>query len=180
MCADKNMKIMRSFPAGCHTALLCLGSNLGEREALIKRAEELIDKKCGPVTGRSGIYETQAWGSDSRLAYLNQVLEIRTSLTPAGLLNELLGIERELGRERTGDRNADRLIDIDILFFNNLVTEEMELVIPHPRLHERRFVLVPLGEIAPGFIHPVFNKSVRSLLSECPDALAVNPYRPGG
>jgi len=173
------MKIMSSFPEGRNTAILCLGSNLGKREELIVNAVTLIARKCGKITKQSGLYETEAWGSDSERAYLNKVLEINTELAPLSLLKEILKIERELGRERTADRNADRLIDIDILFYNNLITEGKELSIPHPRLHERRFVLVPLNEIAPSLVHPVFNKTVQNLLEHCSDRLEVNPFGPG-
>jgi 2-amino-4-hydroxy-6-hydroxymethyldihydropteridine diphosphokinase len=104
---------------------------------------------------------------------LNQVLKVKTSLTPQELIDEILKIEKSLGRERQ-EKYGPRLIDIDILFFDNEVIKSKSLTIPHPQLHNRRFVLVPLNEIAPRFIHPVLKKSIAQLLLECPDKLDVN------
>jgi 2-amino-4-hydroxy-6-hydroxymethyldihydropteridine diphosphokinase len=171
---------MTSIPGNSNTAILCLGSNLGNRLSFLEQAADLITKKCGRVTKRSGIYETAAWGSDSDHNYLNQVLQVETALSAPELLKTILTIEHKLGRERTHDRNADRTIDIDILFFNNEISEEKHLTIPHPRLQERRFVLVPLNEIVPDLVHPVFQKSVKYLLRHCNDPLQVHLFAERG
>jgi len=158
------------------TAYLLLGSNLGDRLDFLERAAGLIASRAGLVVRTSGVYETAPWNSTVDLSYLNQAVCIETALVPQELLRVLLDTERELGRVRDGQINGPRTIDIDILFYASQVIDVAGLSVPHPRLHMRRFVLVPLFEIAPDFIHPVFNRSVRQLLFDCSDSLAVEPY----
>jgi 2-amino-4-hydroxy-6-hydroxymethyldihydropteridine diphosphokinase len=148
---------------------LLLGSNLGNRNYNIREAVRQTGQMAGSVRTLSGIYETEPWGFKSELLFFNQAVEIESSLIPDELLKVILEIEANLGRKRDGARYNSRTIDIDILFFSNQIIQLPGLVIPHPLLHLRRFVLVPLAEIAGTYIHPVFNKSVRDLLSECPD-----------
>lgn len=147
---------------------LGIGSNLGNREKNIEEAVQKIGDLTGPVINSSSIYETEPWGFSSENKFLNIVIEVETKLKPSGLLKRLLMIESILGRVREGKKYPSRVIDIDILLYNNKIMEADDLVIPHPWMHERKFVLVPLCEIAPDFVHPVLNKSVSNLLKECP------------
>jgi len=155
-----------------NVSYILTGSNLGNRLEYLMNAKEAIAKTTGPVVHASSIYETAAWGLEDQPSFLNQALEIHTTFSASLLLDRLLKIEEDLGRKRDV-KYGPRLIDIDILFFNNEVIEQKGLTIPHPQLHNRRFALQCLGDIAPTFVHPVFNKSVRELLVECVDPLAV-------
>lgn len=155
---------------------LILGSNLGEKENIIEKAEDLITIRAGLVKATSSIYETEPWGTIEPLSYLNAVIRIETELDPFSLLEVLLQIEKELGRKRNGIKNQPRTIDIDILFFNEEIINHKDLVIPHERLQYRNFVLIPLAEIAPDFIHPVLKVSVMNLLESCNDNRWVRKY----
>lgn len=153
-------------------AFLCLGGNLGNREENLKSAINSIEKKVGTITKVSSVYETAAWGNTDQPAYLNQVLEINTELSSTELLITCLEVEKELGRTRNV-KWENRLIDIDILFFNTEIIDLPELKIPHPLLHQRAFVLKPLNEIATEFLHPILNKKVKELFENCTDQLKV-------
>ena len=157
-----------------NVAFLCLGGNIGNRIENIKACKEQIAQNCGKITGVSGIYETEAWGSDSKNKYLNQVIKINTKLNAKKLLAALLKIEKDLGRNRTANRNSDRTMDIDILFFNSDIITEKDIEIPHPRLHERNFVLKPLNDIASKIEHPILKKTVSELLNLSKDKLKVD------
>jgi len=148
---------------------LGIGANLGNRENNIFLAVEKIRELIGPVINVSPVYETEPWGFKSENKFLNIVIEVETKIKPSGLLGRLMMIESLLGRVRDGKQYTSRTIDIDILLYNNKVLETKVLVIPHPRMHERKFVLVPLCEIAPDMVHPVLKKNMRELLKECPD-----------
>jgi len=150
------------------------GSNDGDRLSNLYRAKEFIEHRIGNLISISHIYETEPWGYASIKSFYNQCLYLESTLEPENILMGIIGIEREMGRIRSGESYTDRIIDIDILFYNNLIINTKELTIPHPRLHERRFVLVPLAEIAEDFIHPVFEKSIIRLLQECEDSHSVN------
>jgi 2-amino-4-hydroxy-6-hydroxymethyldihydropteridine diphosphokinase len=152
---------------------LLIGGNMGDRLQNLHQAIALIAATCGPVIQQSAVYETAAWGKTDQAAFLNQALLLTTLLTPQELITAILSVEEQMGRRRM-ERNGPRVIDIDIIFYNDRVMHEPHLTIPHPQLQNRRFVLVPLVEIAPAFVHPVFHKTVRELLSECKDDLAVN------
>lgn len=162
-----------------HQAWLSLGSNLGRREAVLDRALGLIGERLGEIVIRSGLYESDAWGFQSGNAFLNCCLELRTPLEPGDLLQGALEIEKELGRKRTvrgktPGKDAlgpytDRVIDIDILLFGQRVFKDKGITIPHPRMNERLFVLMPLEEIAPGLRHPLSGMTIRELRELCTD-----------
>lgn len=151
---------------------LATGSNMGDKAANLATALELIELYVGDVTQVSGVYRTAAWGIEDQPDFLNQALTVDTNLTPENLLLAVMEIEKKMGRERL-IRWGERLIDIDILFYGQLVSHSQRLTIPHPFIQERNFVLQPLLEIAPDLIHPVFQKSIRELAAACPDPLAV-------
>jgi 2-amino-4-hydroxy-6-hydroxymethyldihydropteridine diphosphokinase len=153
-------------------AYLLTGGNEGDRYLNMQQARTNIEHICGRLLLVSSLYETAPWGKTDQPDFLNQVLLIETKRSPAELLKALLQIEEKGGRIRT-IKNAPRTIDIDILFYNRLVIEEPGLTIPHPRIADRRFVLEPLNEISPGFVHPVLHKTIQRLLLECTDELAV-------
>jgi deoxyguanosine kinase len=157
-------------------AFLCLGGNLGDRLENIEKALVRI-KKIGKIVKRSSIYETEAWGVDSEYPYLNMCIELLTKLNAAGLMDSLLKIEKELGRKRS-KQHTDRIIDIDILFYNDEVIKTKTVQVPHPRLHLRNFVLVPLAEIAPKLIHPKLKRSISVLKKQCKDKLKVTKFNP--
>lgn len=153
-----------------NTAILLIGGNLGDRVANLQEAVSRIDRVAGKVVKTSALYETAPWGNVQQPDYLNQALEIQTSLDALTLLRTLLEIETEIGRIRRQMWGA-RVIDIDMLFFNQEVIDLPELKIPHPRLAARRFVLVPLQEILPHWVHPVLQQDITTLLAQCTDEL---------
>ncbi len=154
------------------TTYLLLGSNLGNRLDLLEQARALILSHIGVITQASGIYETAAWGLENQQAFLNQVLAVETTLIPEDLLKQINNLEAELGRIRLVRWGA-RVIDIDILYYADLVLQTQRLTIPHPELQNRRFTLVPLAEIAPDYVHPALQQSNRQLLAQCSDKLPV-------
>jgi 2-amino-4-hydroxy-6-hydroxymethyldihydropteridine diphosphokinase len=146
------------------TVYLALGTNLGNRLANLKAAREALTPQMN-IKAKSPIYETPPWGYTEQEKFLNQVLKVETYLEPEALLKHLKRLEVALGRVPSFE-NGPRLIDLDILFYDELVIHTPELVVPHPRLHERAFVLVPLNDIAPDLVHPEFKKTVQELLAE--------------
>lgn len=155
---------------------LLLGGNLGDRSAYLAQARAYITAQVGLIKKCSGIYETAAWGNTDQPAFLNQVLKVQASLAPEQVLRQVNGIEQELGRVRHEHWGA-RVIDIDILFYDQLVLQSQRLTIPHPQLHLRRFTLLPLAEISPDLVHPVLRKSIYELLEACEDKLEVKVFR---
>jgi len=154
---------------------LLLGSNLGNRQLFLKQAIAFIEAQVGNVVKYSGIYETKSWGKTDAPDYLNQVLLVKTLLEPITLLKELLKIELLLGRKRE-EKWGSRTMDIDILFYGNQIVNEHELTIPHPQLHNRRFTLEPLVELAPSLMHPALQKTLKQLKDELQDDLQVKKY----
>jgi len=156
---------------------LGLGGNSGQRFKIFKEAVEAIQKQIGVVVLRSSIYETEPWGSNSNHLFLNQVIKINTKLNPKALLKEISDIEKQFGRIRTKNRNSDRTLDIDILFFNKEIIETKNIQIPHPRLHLRKFVLWPLAEIEKSLHHPILKKNISQLKKECDDGLRIKKMK---
>lgn len=156
---------------------LALGTNLGDRRANLEAALQALEPRVH-LLERSGIYETPPWGYADQPAFLNMAVKARTRLGPRGLLKYLKELETRLGREATF-RYGPRVIDLDILFYEDLVMGEEGLTIPHPRLHERAFVLVPLADIAAEVVHPFLKKSVRELLAAV-QAGEIRRTEPGG
>jgi len=155
------------------TAHLLIGGNLGNRKENLSKAVSLITEQCGSLTRSSSIYETEAWGKTDQPSFLNQALEISTTLNARQLMRKILKIEKEIGRIRK-EKLGPRIIDIDILLFGNEIHDLRFLKIPHAEMQNRRFVLVPLAEIDPNLQHPVLKKTIAELLEECPDNLQVS------
>ena len=157
-------------------AYLLIGGNLGDRERNFTIARGYVEKSCGRVIRSSSLYETAPWGKTDQPSFLNQALEIETELDAAHLIGQVLEIEKLMGRERK-EKYGPRVIDIDILLFNDEKYDLPFLKIPHPEMQNRRFALVPLAEVAGDLQHPVFKKTISQLLKECPDKLEVKKYR---
>jgi len=157
---------------------ISLGSNLGDRASTLARAIAAMNAAGIRVARQSPFYVTEPVGAPGQAYFLNAVVEAETSLLPLQLLHALLKIERELGRRRITPRGP-RTIDLDLLFYSSSVIRSRELEVPHPRLIERRFVLVPMARIAPEFRHPTLHKSVAQLLAETPDRSRVRLWHAG-
>ncbi|MDZ7876598.1 MAG: 2-amino-4-hydroxy-6-hydroxymethyldihydropteridine diphosphokinase [Saprospiraceae bacterium] len=151
---------------------LLIGSNMGDRKAYLVKAAAEIDKKIGKIAKESRLYETQAWGLTNQPDFINQALEVETTLSPQETLQKLLAIETDMGRIRT-EKWAERTIDIDILLFADVIVQEADLQIPHPRLPERNFALVPLMELAGETEHPILKTTIEDIYMESKDTLDV-------
>ena len=147
---------------------LSIGSNKGNRSVLINKAIDEIEKKVGIIISRSSIYQSKSWGFDSNDFY-NLCLLIDTDIMPKSLLINLKKIEKSMGREDIDGSYYDRFIDIDILFYDNIITDSEDLKIPHPKIEIRKFVLVPMLEIADDYVHPILNKTIKELYNDCSD-----------
>jgi 2-amino-4-hydroxy-6-hydroxymethyldihydropteridine diphosphokinase len=154
------------------TAYLLIGGNLGNRLHYLQEATQYIQQTCGNIVHSSSIYESAAWGITEQPSFYNQALMLETTLPPDNLMQQLLKIEENMGRKRTL-KLGPRIIDLDILFIDDLIISDSLLTLPHPALPDRRFALLPLNEIAPMLEHPVFHKTIQQLLSECKDELDV-------
>ncbi|MBT4738179.1 MAG: 2-amino-4-hydroxy-6-hydroxymethyldihydropteridine diphosphokinase [Flavobacteriales bacterium] len=158
-----------------NTVYIQLGSNIGERESFITKSMHKVEGDIGKIITASSIFETTAWGNENQNNFLNSVIEIKTPFDAFTILQKSQEIENNLGRKRS-DKWGERTIDIDILFYNNKIINTKELTIPHPLIQKRKFVLVPLSEIAPNYKHPILKKNISTLLSECKDTQKVLDY----
>ena len=154
---------------------LQLGSNLGDRELLLKDAILAIENRVGDIVNFSKVYESAPWRVEGQDNFLNQILKIKTTLLACEVLSIVLNIEEQLGRVRI-EKWGERLIDIDIIFYNDSIIETPELCVPHKHLHERMFVLKPLHDIVPEMVHPKYNKTIEELLNMCTDTELVKEY----
>lgn len=150
------------------------GGNVGKRLINLGNAQKFLEDEIGKIEKSSSIYETAAWGNNDQPDFYNQAHIIKTKLSPEDIMQKILKIEEKMGRVRTF-KNAARIIDIDILFFNEEIINKPGLIIPHAEIANRRFVLEPLNELSPHMIHPRLRKSVKELLSTCKDMLKVAP-----
>ena len=158
-----------------NNAYLLLGSNMENPLEQLNAAINHIQKRTGKIIQQSGLYATAPWGNSDQPDFLNKIIVISTALTATETLQSILAIERMMGRVRT-IKNAPRIIDIDILFFNDEVIQQHDLLVPHPEIQNRRFVLTPLNEISPQLKHPVLHKTIHQLLLECTDPLTVKKF----
>ncbi|MFT3981390.1 MAG: 2-amino-4-hydroxy-6-hydroxymethyldihydropteridine diphosphokinase [Ferruginibacter sp.] len=155
-----------------NTIYLLLGSNMDQPGKQLQSAIQFIRQRIGRIRRQSSLYQTAAWGKTNQPDFLNQVIIVESNLDAVSSLQQILAIEQEMGRIRT-EKNAPRIIDIDILFFNKDIIDLPELSVPHPAIAQRRFVLTPLNELSPNFIHPVLRQTNHQLLKICPDKLNV-------
>lgn len=163
------------FEAYMNKAYLLTGGNMGDRVENLNNAIENIIEYCGSITNRSSLYETAAWGNTKQPSFLNQALEINTQLTAKQLIRRILKVEKRMERVRE-EKYGPRLIDIDILLYADEIHNYRLLRLPHPEIQNRKFALLPLAEIAPEIIHPIFKKTIAELLEDCKDELEVKKY----
>ncbi len=156
-----------------NTTYLLLGSNMGNSRQQLLQAKKNIQQQIGKIIRQSNLYSTAAWGNTQQPDFLNQVIIVQTKLTAAQTMQSILTIEKKMGRIRN-KKNDPRIIDIDILFYNKEIIDNSNLIVPHPQLQNRNFVLVPLNQLSPNFKHPVLNKTIHQLLRNSPDKLTVN------
>ena len=149
--------------------VLLLGSNLGDGQLLFQQVISLIDDRLGKLEMQSALYQSPPWGFEHENDFINQVLIMNTEKDAEQVLQSCLQIEVDLGRKRIAQGYGARTIDIDVLFVNDEVIETETLVLPHPRLHLRKFTLLPLAELIPDFVHPTLNKTIQELLVACED-----------
>lgn len=164
------------MPVLIYDCYIALGANHPDKLEKITTALRLIDYHIGKVITASDLYTTEPWGESNQDAFLNQCIRIATNRKPKKLISECQKIEQYLGKKKIS-KYGPRSIDIDILFIDQLIIEEDNLIVPHPKLHERNFVLIPLAQIAPDFIHPIFNKSVELMLEQCSDQGKVELFK---
>lgn len=154
---------------------LLFGSNQGDKKKLLDEACRLIEARCGMLVERSSDYLSEPWGFKAEEWFLNALLVVETELAPDDLMERLMEIENELGRVRDPHVKGyqSRTVDLDILYYGDRVIHTEKVIAPHPRLHLRRFALMPLCELVPDFLHPIFNRSQQQLLEKCSDTSKV-------
>ncbi len=152
--------------------VIALGGNVGDVSKTLLKACGIIEAEIGDIILQSGLYQTKAWGKENQADFINQVIVVKTVLSPQKVLALCLNIEASLGRERK-EKWGERAIDIDIIFYDDKIINSSALVVPHPLMHKRNFVLIPLNEILPGFVHPVMGKTVGQIKNLCKDKLEV-------
>ena len=155
---------------------LLIGGNRGDRIDYLRKAVDKIKLDIGKVSRSSSVYETEPYGFSDECLFLNQCLFVKTSLFPLNILRISKQIESSMGRIRKSAKYESRTIDIDILFYDDLIMNEIGLIIPHPEFHKRNFAMIPMSEINPGFVHPVFGRTVSNLLKKSPDTHKVVKY----
>lgn len=155
-----------------HTVVLLLGSNVGDRRAYLQNAWHVLSSSVGNIKLSSSLYETEAWGKTDQASFLNQVIVLNSELKPGDILARIQSIEKEAGRTRT-EKWGPRTLDIDILFYDDRIIRESGLEIPHPGIPERRFILEPMHEVLPHFVHPASGQRMDELLAACGDASRV-------
>ena len=148
---------------------LCLGGNVGDTRHYLEQTISMIESRIGTALQKSSVYWSEPWGFSAEQMFLNQIVVVETALEPEVVLEHCLQIETELGRTRSGNGYEPRVIDIDIIFFGSRIIDSPNLKVPHPLMHQRNFVLKPLCEIAPDFVHPVFKSTVKQLAYDCGD-----------
>lgn len=151
--------------------LILFGSNMGDKNKIYTQACLLINNRCGRIVAQSSAYESEPWGFEAKEWFLNRLIVVETELEPEAMMRQLLGIEAELGRVRHPETGGytSRTADLDILYYGSRIVLTDSLTIPHPRLHQRRFALLPLCEVVPEFVHPAFNMTQTELLKRCFD-----------
>ncbi len=155
-------------------SILLLGTNLGNKRNNLKIAIRFIESRIGVIVCKSRLYETEPWGFASTELFYNMVVEVETKLNPQELLKKIKGFEVEMGRKHTSNNcYENRILDLDILFYGDVSINTKELIIPHPKLHLRKFTLIPLNEIKPKYFHPILKKEISTLLIECKDKSTV-------
>lgn len=164
--------VLQPYHYSMKRVFLLLGSNQGDRKMALQTARERLADKAGKIIQASSVYRTGAWGNTEQPDFFNQAIEIATPLSPDDLLKACLEAETGMGRKRL-EKWGERVIDIDLLFYGDVVLSHETLQVPHPHIPFRRFTLAPLAEIAPEFVHPSLDKTVRQLLEECHDSLPV-------
>jgi 2-amino-4-hydroxy-6-hydroxymethyldihydropteridine diphosphokinase len=169
---EKNFFLPYFYGMSVQKVFILLGSNQGQRKQFLQKAIVKMEDRCGNILNESSIYETAAWGQTKQAAFLNKVVVLQTKLPADELMKTLLQIEQELGRTRT-EKYGPRTIDLDILFYDDLIYHSSIVTLPHPAIQDRRFVLIPLAELSPNKVHPVYKKTIITLLKECADDLAV-------
>jgi len=158
--------------------LVLAGGNIGDTQVFIREAFTRMEE-FGTIIQRSAFYRSEPWGFDSDQSFINAAVLLESALAPEDLLQQLLALERRAGRIRSdGTGYTSRTLDLDMLFAGDIVYSSVSLILPHPRMHIRKFALLPAVEILPDLIHPVFKKSLRDLLAECPDTSAVEQLAP--
>ena len=162
-----------------NTVFLSLGSNLGDKTENIKKAIAEINSQIGAICNTAKFYETEPWGFENDSWFLNTAVKLKTEFSAKQTLKKCLSIENQLGRYRNNISKgySSRIIDIDILFFNNELINLPDLIIPHPYIKDRKFVLYPLMDITTSYIHPVLKKSIRELVNECTDKTIIKEIR---
>ena len=158
-----------------NTVYLLLGSNMGNSEQQLLDVIENITQQIGKIVNQSSLYATAAWGESKQPDFLNQVIIVESEIMALPMLDLILSIEKKMGRVRT-TKNAPRVIDIDILFFNKEIIATANLTVPHPEIENRRFVLIPLNELSPNLLHPISNLPMSNLLKNCTDTLDVKKF----
>ncbi|MFZ1264684.1 MAG: 2-amino-4-hydroxy-6-hydroxymethyldihydropteridine diphosphokinase [Chitinophagaceae bacterium] len=166
---------IKIFEFFMNRAYLLTGGNLGDREHYLATARTFIREQCGTILRVSSLYETAAWGNTDQPPFLNQAIEISTSRNARQLMRHILKVEKLMGRVRK-EKYGPRLIDIDILLFNDEIHNYALLKLPHPEMQNRRFALLPMAEIAPELVHPILKKTIAELLEACTDMLEVKKY----